>query len=79
MNGASITMMKEIATINFQDADSDEEAVAVVRASANGVSLCISLANDGDIEVMFSSSIADKLSEALREATSISVEPDVRR
>lgn len=60
--------MKEAATITFQDLDSSEEAVAIVRYDAEKVALCLSLRANGDIEVTMNKAILKKLIEALTEA-----------
>jgi hypothetical protein len=45
--------MKEVATIQFIDAESSGEALAIVRATEGRVAVCISVMVDGDIEVVF--------------------------
>ena len=61
-------MMKEAATITFQDADSSEEAVAIVRYDERRVALCLSLKSDGDVEVVMRKVDVGKLIEALQKA-----------
>ena len=61
-------MMKEAATITFNDADSTEEAVAIVRYDESRVALCLSLKSDGDVEVVMMKADAGTLIEALKEA-----------
>lgn len=63
-----LILMKQIATITFQDADSSGEAVAIVRSDQNHVALCLSLLSDGDIEVVMRKVDATKLIEALKNA-----------
>lgn len=60
--------MKEAATITFQDAESSEEAVAIVRYDENCVALSLSLKSDGDMEVIMNKADVGKLVEALRRA-----------
>jgi hypothetical protein len=61
-------MMTEAATIMFQDADSSDEAVAIVRYDADHVALGLSLKGDGDLEVLMKKADAKKLSDALMAA-----------
>jgi hypothetical protein len=61
-------MMRETATIKFQDAVTRDEAVAIVRQDANTVALCLSLKSDGDVEVVMSKEDAHKLLDALKQA-----------
>jgi len=61
--------MTEAATITFQDADSANEAVAIVRYDESYVALCLSLKSDGDIEVVMAKADAAALIEALKKAT----------
>ena len=62
--------MKEIATILLRDADSSDEAVAIVGYEENLVSLCLSLKSDGDVQVVMKKADAAKLEEALKRAIS---------
>jgi hypothetical protein len=61
-------MMKEAATIKFTDADSADEAYAIVRYDESFVAVCLSLKSNGDIEVVMKKEDAKKLSEALKKA-----------
>jgi hypothetical protein len=61
--------MTEAATITFQDADSSNEAVAIVRYDETHVALCISLKSEGDIQVVMKKTDATALIEALKKAT----------
>jgi len=61
-------MMKQSATTTFQDADSSEEAVAIVRYDERRVALCLSLKSDGDLEVVMKKADVGKLIEALQKA-----------
>lgn len=65
-----ITMMKEATTITFQDAESSDEAIAIVRYDESNVALCLSLKSNGDIEVVMNKADAYKLIEALTTAVS---------
>ncbi len=62
--------MKEAATIKFKDAESSDEAVAIVRYDESRVAICLSLKSDGDVEVVMNKADAGKLVEALRNAMS---------
>ena len=60
--------MKQAATISFRDLGSSEEALVIVRYDAEQVSLCLSLKNDGDLEVFMDKGSATKLIDALTKA-----------
>ncbi len=60
--------MQHAATITFIDADSKDEARAVVRYDETTVALCLSLKTNGDIDVCMSKDDAKRLIEALRQA-----------
>jgi hypothetical protein len=60
--------MREAATITFEDADSSEEAIAIVRFDTDYVGLCISLKSDGDVEVVMAKDVATRLVQALQQA-----------
>lgn len=62
---------KEIATIQIIDDDSGEEAVAIVRVVEGRIALCLSLEENGDVEVVMKPGESESLLEALRLATSI--------
>ena len=64
--------MREIVTIKFVDADSQEEALAVIRAIAGQIALCLSLQQNGDVEVFFGPEEGERLIEALRQAILVS-------
>ena len=64
--------MREIVTIKFNDADSGEEALAIIRAIEGQIALCLSLKQNGDIEVFFGSEEGERLMEALRQAILVS-------
>ena len=61
-------MMKESATITFKDADSSDDAVAIVRYDESRVALCLSLKSDGDLEVVMKKEDVGKLIEALKKS-----------
>ncbi len=63
-------MMKEAATITFQDVGTSDEAIAIVRYDESRVALSLSLKADGDVEVVMKKADARKLVEALKEAIS---------
>ena len=58
--------MKEAATIKFNDAESSDEAVAIVRCDVSRVALCLSLKSNGELEVVMNKADAGKLAEALK-------------
>jgi hypothetical protein len=60
--------MKEISTIEFQDADSYEQSVAIIRRSPGKVALALSIRSGGDVEVILSDSDAEKLAQAIQTA-----------
>jgi len=62
--------MKNIATLQFIDAETGDDGLAVVRASARAVSLALSLRANGDTEVFLSKQDCRKLIAALEQATS---------
>ena len=61
-------MMQESTTITFQDAETSEEAVAIVRYNQKNVAICLSHKSDGDMEVVMAKADAQKLIEALTKA-----------
>ena len=62
------TLMKNAGTIVFKDAESGEEALAIVRYNDKEVALCLSLKTNGDLEVVMPKESAISLLEALRVA-----------
>ena len=66
--------MTSIATIQFQDADAQDEALVVVRAGAGSVVLGLSLKSDGDIEVVMPPETAEAVIRALQDALVIAKE-----
>jgi hypothetical protein len=67
-NCPSITPMKRIATIQFSDRESGDEAVAIVRSTGETTGLALSLRKNGDIEVFFGNKELKQLIEALQKA-----------
>ena len=63
--------MKQIATIQFKDAGSNQDAVAIVRAEEGHIALCLSLQNDGDVEALLEPLECQRLSEALQLAIQV--------
>ena len=47
--------MKEVATLNFIDVGSQDEALIIIRATRDLIAVAFSLKEDGDIELMLSS------------------------
>jgi hypothetical protein len=70
--------MKDIATINFTDQASGDEAFAIVRSDEvkTHVGLFLSLLEDGDIEVFMEASTCRDLIEALQQALSSAAKSD---
>ena len=62
------TCMHEIATLNFRDPESSDDACAIVRAGEGQVALCLTLKSDGDVEVFLSVDMTKSLIEALNRA-----------
>jgi hypothetical protein len=67
--------MREIATISFLDADSGEDALAIVRTGRARIALCLSLRENGDTEVVLSPSDCQALVEALKRARVMALTP----
>jgi hypothetical protein len=63
--------LKDVATIRFQDNASRGEGVAVIRAGKGLLALCLSLADDGDVEVVLHAKDSRKLLAALQRASEI--------
>lgn len=63
--------MTEIKTIEFVDAESHENGVAVIRATKGIVGLALSLESDGDIEVFLSNDICRSLVSAITDALTV--------
>ena len=57
-----------VATIQFTDVVSGDAGVAIVRLTDRAVGLCLSLKQDGDVEVFLSNSDASHLVAALNAA-----------
>ena len=47
--------MKEVATLNFIDFGSKDEALIIIRATKDLIGIAFSLKEDGDVELMLSS------------------------
>jgi hypothetical protein len=60
--------MKENITIRFQDADTEEESLVIVRDDGKNIGLCLSILSNGDIEVFMDKKDVVKLIEALNTA-----------
>jgi hypothetical protein len=67
--------MKNIATIQFRDDVSQDEALVFVRALDGRVALGLSLRTDGDTEVAMPIENAQALIRSLQEAIAIAKEP----
>lgn len=59
---------KNIATIEFKDTESQDDAVATVRSTHDTVLLALSLMSDGDIEVRMTRDVCEQLIAALKNA-----------
>ena len=62
--------MKEQATLTFKDAASGDEACVIIRYSASNVAIALSLASNGDVEIVLPRADVDRLIEALTSARS---------
>jgi len=60
--------LEELATLSFSDPASGDEAVVVVRAGRGQVALCISLAQNCDVEIVLGSGELKQLIDALQKA-----------
>ena len=60
--------MKEIATIKFKDAETSDNAIAVIRSADDAVAICLSVQGGSDVEVVLSKADARVLLEALKKA-----------
>jgi len=60
--------MEEVATITFKECETGSEAAAIVRRDAESVALCLTIENNGDIEVFMKREDARKLVDALQAA-----------
>lgn len=63
--------MQEIEQIQFVDADSDDQAIVIVRASEGLVGLAVSLMSNGDAEVFMQPLDCEALIVALQRAIAI--------
>jgi len=59
---------KELGTIQFLDASSGEEAIAIIRAGEGRIGLCISLRTGGEAQVFLRVEDCEDLVDALRQA-----------
>ena len=65
-------VMSDIATIRFSDAESGEDAVAIVRVGGKKqIALCLSLEENGDVEVFLRVEDCENLVKALEQAISV--------
>jgi hypothetical protein len=60
-----------VATIRFQDVMTGQEAAAIIRAEQGQLLLCLTLKEDGDIEVGFGTQDSAKLFSAFQSALAI--------
>ena len=60
--------MKEIETLKFVDAEAEQQVVAVIRAGKGTVGLCLSIADDGDVEVFLTVEDCQSLVAAINQA-----------
>jgi hypothetical protein len=61
-------MMQHVATITFKDAETSDEAVAIVRRDENAVAVSLSVRHGSDVQVVMNKTDAGALLEALRTA-----------
>jgi len=62
--------MIEAGTIRFQDIETRDEAVVIVRYDQSQVALCLSIKSDGDLEVSMTKDDTRALLEVLKRAIS---------
>jgi hypothetical protein len=62
--------MNHIDTITFEDADEHCQAAAIVRADATHVVVALTLASNGDMQVVMPRGVAKRLHGALGKAIS---------
>jgi hypothetical protein len=60
-----------IATIRFRDGMTGQEAAAIIRAEKGQLLLCLTLKEDGDIEVGFGAEDCAKLASAIHSAIAV--------
>ncbi len=63
--------MQLVSMIRFDDADSGDEALAVVRAGEGTIALTLSLDGVGEVEVFFGLGECEELRAALAQASAI--------
>ena len=61
-------MMEEIATIQFQEIETSDQGLAVIRRSKDAVAIALSLQGNGDIEAVMTKEDARRLLKALQAA-----------
>jgi hypothetical protein len=61
----------EIDTIQFVDMASGDQAVAIVRAGADQVALCLSVAHGDDLEVILGRTACESLLKAIHQAIAV--------
>ncbi|NUT56308.1 MAG: hypothetical protein HOQ03_10030 [Thermoleophilia bacterium] len=62
--------MEHVATIHCTDLNSDDEALAIVRAGDSAVALALSVRDGGDLEVVLPIDACNELIAALQRAVS---------
>lgn len=60
--------MEQIGNISFEDLDTHDEAVILVRAREDRIAMSVSLKEDGDVEVFLKPSDCEHLVDLLRQA-----------
>jgi hypothetical protein len=63
--------LADIVTIAFRDLNSRDEGVIILRAEKGTLGVCVSLREDGDIEVFVGPTECDRLLEALSRAARV--------
>lgn len=63
--------MKLNTTICFNDTDTSEESLVIVRSVGKKIGLCLSILSSGDIEVFMGKTDVEKLIEALNKAVQV--------
>ena len=60
--------MEEISTIRFKDLESGDNGVVIIRARKGILGLALSLEKDGDLEVFFTPTDCQLVTEGLQKA-----------
>jgi hypothetical protein len=67
--------LSEVATIEFRDVHSNDEALVIIRAGPGELAICLSSIPNGDVELFLGKREYERLVEALRAAGPL-IEPN---